>query len=176
MTLTKLDPQTVADGVKSGEFTLVDLREPDEYAREHIEAAVSMPLSSLDKAAAHLSTVKKVVFHCKSGMRTDANCARIETYVNDQGYILAGGLDAWKSSGLPTKTDASAPLEINRQVQITAGLLILAGALLGYFVNPAFIGISAFVGAGLLFAGLSGWCGMANLLAVMPWNKAMKTA
>jgi hypothetical protein len=69
------------------------------------------------------------------------------------------------------RTDAKAPLEIMRQVQITAGLLVLAGVILSFTVNQAWIGLSAFVGAGLTFAGVSGWCGMAKVLALMPWNR-----
>ena len=67
--------------------------------------------------------------------------------------------------------DRAQPLEIMRQVQIAAGMLVLAGVLLGVFVAPAFLGLSAFVGAGLLVAGVTGWCGMANLLRIMPWNR-----
>jgi hypothetical protein len=63
-----------------------------------------------------------------------------------------------------------------RQVQIVAGLLVLTGVVLGFVLNPAFFGISAFVGAGLTFAGISGWCGMAKLLALMPWNRRAAAA
>ena len=85
--------------------------------------------------------------------------------------ILGGGIDAWRQAGQPTVADRSQPLEIMRQVQITAGGLVLIGVLLGTFVAPGFFGLSAFVGAGLMFAGVTGWCGMANLLRVMPWNR-----
>jgi rhodanese-related sulfurtransferase len=67
--------------------------------------------------------------------------------------------------------DVRLPLPLMRQVQIAAGLLVLLGVVLAVTVAPAFIGLSAFVGAGLTFAGLSGWCGMAQLLALMPWNR-----
>ncbi|WP_420561918.1 YgaP family membrane protein [Tepidicaulis sp.] len=62
-------------------------------------------------------------------------------------------------------------MEVNRQVQITAGALVLSGIVLGAAVSPAFYLLSAFVGAGLMMAGITGWCGMARLLAVMPWNR-----
>jgi hypothetical protein len=85
--------------------------------------------------------------------------------------VLDGGLDSWKKAGLATKADRKAPLEIMRQVQITAGSIVVAGAVLAATVSPAFIWLSAFIGAGLVFAGSTGWCGMAKLLAVMPWNR-----
>lgn len=72
--------------------------------------------------------------------------------------------------------DTKQPLELMRQVQMAAGGLILTGAALGTFVHPSFYGLCAFVGAGLFLAGATGFCGMARLLAVMPWNRAMKKA
>ena len=82
-----------------------------------------------------------------------------------------GGLDAWKKAGLPVSFDRSKPIDIMRQVQIAAGSLVLIGVMLGFLVNPGFYALSGFVGAGLLFAGVSGFCGMARLLGVMPWNR-----
>jgi len=85
--------------------------------------------------------------------------------------ILEGGIDAWRASGEATKLNEKAPLELNRQVQITAGILILIGALGSVFVHPNLVWLAAFVGAGLTFAGLSGTCGMAHMLMLMPWNR-----
>ena len=170
-TLTKLTPKDTADRVKAGKAVLVDIREPDEYAREHIPGAISLPVSALDRADLTLEAGQQAIFHCKSGMRTDSNCAALAGHVEGDAFMLEGGLDAGRATGLPTAKDAKAPLEINRQVQITAGGLILLGALLGTFIAPAWFGLSAFVGAGLMFAGISGWCGMASLLQAMPWNR-----
>ncbi|MFI5002997.1 MAG: YgaP-like transmembrane domain, partial [Reyranellales bacterium] len=119
---------------------------------------------------------KAVIFHCRSGARTTANASRLAGTVGCEAYILEGGLDAWKKAGLPVATDASQPIEIMRQVQIAAGSLVLLGVVLGVWVAPAFLGLSAFVGAGLTFAGVSGWCGMAKLLALMPWNRRAAAA
>jgi rhodanese-related sulfurtransferase len=133
-TLTKIDPKSVADGLKAGRFHLIDIREADEFAREHIGGAVSIPLSSVEQADVKLEAGRTVVFHCKSGMRTEANCAKLAARVDGDALILEGGLDAWKKAGLPVKDNAKAPLPMNRQVQITAGTLVLAGALIGAFV------------------------------------------
>jgi rhodanese-related sulfurtransferase len=171
-TLTALEPKTVAERLKSHTLTLVDIREADEFAREHIDGAVSLPLSRLENAHVKLEPGKDVVFQCRSGMRTNANCARLAAFADGPAFVLEGGLDAWKKAGLAVRADAAAPMEINRQVQITAGLLILTGVVLAQTVHPAFIGLSAFFGAGLTFAGVSGWCGMAKLMAMMPWNRS----
>jgi len=170
-TLTKIDPQTVADGLKSGKFHLIDIREADEFAREHIGGAVSIPLSQVEQADVKIEAGRMAVFHCKSGMRTEANCARLASRINGDALLLDGGLDAWKKAGLPVRDNAKAPLPMNRQVQITAGTLVLAGTLIGTFIHPAGYALSGFIGAGLIFAGASGWCGMANVLAAMPWNR-----
>jgi rhodanese-related sulfurtransferase len=104
-------------------------------------------------------------------MRTTANATRLAAASDCTAYLLEGGLDAWRAAGLPLAENRKAPLEIMRQVQITAGALVLLGVVLGVLFQPAFFGLSAFVGAGLMFAGTTGWCGMAKLLAAMPWNR-----
>lgn len=169
--LTKIDPQTLADGLRSGKFHLIDIREADEFAREHIGGAVSIPLSQVEQADVKIEAGRTAVFHCKSGMRTEANCARLASRIDGDALLLDGGLDAWKKAGLPVSDNAKAPLPMNRQVQITAGTLVLAGALIGTFIHPAGYALSGLIGAGLIFAGASGWCGMANVLAAMPWNR-----
>lgn len=171
-TLTKLDPATVAEGLKAGRLTLVDIRDGDEHAREHIRGAVSLPLSGVEEAHLKIEPGQAVVFHCRSGMRTEANCERLAARVEGEAFVLEGGLDAWKQAGLPVAENRKAPLPMNRQVQIAAGILILTGVATGYLLHPACFVLSGFVGAGLTFAGLSGWCGMANVLAAMPWNRA----
>ena len=87
-------------------------------------------------------------------------------------YIVEGGLDAWKKAGLPVVTDRRQPLELQRQVQIGAGSLAFGGTLLGLLVSPWFLVVPLFVGGGLILAGVTGFCGMARLLARAPWNRA----
>ncbi len=168
MTLPTLSPADARAAIDAG-ARLVDIRGADEHAREHIPGALNLPL---DRIGDLPRDGRRVVFHCRSGMRTCANAALLaEAAGGAQAHILDGGIDAWRNAGQPTITDRSQPLEIMRQVQITAGALILTGVLLGLFVAPGFFGLSAFVGAGLMFAGVTGWCGMANLLSLMPWNR-----
>jgi rhodanese-related sulfurtransferase len=170
-TLTPIDAATLRNRLKSGDVTLIDIREPDEFASEHIAAAQSVPLSAMEKGRFAVAPQATVVFHCKSGMRTNSNCARLAEHLEGEAFMLSGGLDAWKAAGLPVTTDAKAPVELNRQVQIAIGVLMLTGVALTLTVNPAFIAVPAFLGAGLLFAGASGWCGMAHLIALAPWNR-----
>jgi rhodanese-related sulfurtransferase len=152
---------------------LVDIRERDEYARERIGGARHHAVSLLDREHPARPGDEVLIFHCKSGNRTTQNAPRIS---NDmpagiEAYILDGGIDAWKKAGLPVAFDRSAPIPIMRQVQIVAGSLVVLGAILGATVAPAFYLLSAFVGAGLVFAGVTGFCGMERVLAQMPWNR-----
>src|SRR5690606_32115604 len=89
-----------------------------------------------------------------------------------EAFIVAGGLDAWRKAGLPVVADPRQPLELQRQVQIGAGSLALAGTVLGLLVSPWFFVVPAFVGAGLITAGVTGFCGTARLLMRAPWNRA----
>lgn len=161
--------QLIAEGA-----VLVDVREPDERAREHIPGTKHAPLSSLQSVNA--TGAMAVIFHCRSGARTGAHAARLGEAVGCEAYLLGGGLDAWKRAGLPVATDRKQPIEIMRQVQIVAGSLVVLGVVLGLWIALPFFAVSAFVGAGLVFAGSTGWCGMAKLLALMPWNRAARKA
>ncbi|HRO34002.1 MAG TPA: rhodanese family protein [Brevundimonas sp.] len=175
--LIPLSPADVADRLKRGDAVLVDIREPDEAARERIAQATSAPLSAFEAAHLELQPGREVVFMCRTGNRTGVNCDRLASRVLGDAYVLEGGLEAWKAAGLPTVVNRKAPLELMRQVQMAAGALVLLGVALGLWVHPAFWALAAFVGAGLFVAGATGFCGMARLLAVMPWNRpAARTA
>ncbi len=169
MSLKPISPQAARDLVNQGAI-LVDIRAADEHAREHIAAARHVPMDHL-KSAAPLDATAGVIFHCRSGNRTRVNAQALSACAACEAYVLDGGLDAWKKAGLPVVTDAFQPMELQRQVQITAGSLILLGAVLGATVSPWFHALSAAIGAGLVFAGVSGFCGMARLLMRMPWNR-----
>ena len=173
MTLPSIDAAQAKRLIDEGAI-LVDIREADERAREHVQGSHHNALSRL--SAIDSAKSKAVVFHCRSGARTAANAGRLAQAAGCDVYLLQGGIEAWKKAGLPVTTDTRQPIEIMRQVQITAGGLVFLGVILGVWVAPAFLGLSAFVGAGLMFAGISGWCGMAKLLALMPWNRATRAA
>lgn len=171
MTLKPLSAAELKRRLDADEAILIDVRETDEHAREHILGARLAPLSAIDTHDFDRDHDKAAVFHCRSGMRTQANAARLLARGFRDAYYLDGGIEAWKAAGFATHANRMAPLEIMRQVQIAAGALIVTGVLLGALVTPLFYALSAFVGAGLTFAGVTGWCGMAMLLKTMPWNR-----
>jgi rhodanese-related sulfurtransferase len=169
--LKTISPERAADLVRSG-AVLIDIREADEHARERIPGAHHHALSRIDHDNPVRAGDDVVIFHCRSGARTKGSAERLAAAApRCESYILEGGLDAWKKAGLPVALDRSQPIDIMRQVQIVAGSLVLTGVVLGALVAPVFYALSGFVGAGLLFAGASGFCGMARLLGLMPWNR-----
>ena len=161
MTLRTVSPEKARNMLNEGAI-LVDIRDPDEHAREHIAAARSLPLSTLEQADLELHRGKPVIFHCRSGQRTQMNATKLQACAGED-----------RKAGLPVVTDRRQPIEMQRQVQIVAGALGLGGVLLGAFVSPAFFAVPGFIGAGLLFAGLTGTCGMAKLLKLAPWNRGI---
>lgn len=173
MSLPKINPTEAKRLLDQGAI-LVDIREADEHAREKLSGARHLPLSKLDEAEFALHDGKPVIFHCRSGARTQANALRLAGKVGDacEAFIIDGGLEAWKKAGLPVVTDRRQPIEVQRQVQIGTGSLAFLGTILGVLVSPWFFIVPAFVGAGLVMAGVTGFCGMANLLMRAPWNRA----
>lgn len=156
------------DWLKDGRAVLVDVRDRDEHLREHIVNSQNIPLTKIGEVAAFPAD-KSVVFYCRSGNRTRVQ-AEVLSSIAPQGYILEGGLDEWKRAGFRVFRNTKQPIEIMRQVQITAGFLAFLGAALALTVSPHFLYLSAFVGAGLMMAGLTGVCTMARILRLLPWN------
>jgi rhodanese-related sulfurtransferase len=170
--VTEVAPAMLREWLDAGDTVLVDVREFFERAAEHIPGSAHAPLSSFDPAAVRAAhPTKEVVFHCVSGKRS-AEAAEKYRSGGEAFFHLAGGIEAWKAAGLPVTRPATAPrLPIMRQVQITAGGAVALGVGLGVTLSPWFLALSAFVGLGLVFAGITGWCGLARVLAAMPWNR-----
>ncbi|MFY8140418.1 MAG: rhodanese-like domain-containing protein, partial [Caulobacter sp.] len=108
--LTPLAPAEVASRLKTRAAVLVDIREPDEFARSHVPGALSRPLSSFESAHLRIEPGADVIFTCRTGMRTGANCDRLAAAVDGDAFVLEGGLDNWGKMGLPVETNRSAPL------------------------------------------------------------------
>jgi rhodanese-related sulfurtransferase len=166
MTLPTLTPAEARAKLAQG-ARLIDIRGRDEFARARAPGAENRPLDELGP----LGGDTPVVFVCRSGMRTSANAPKLAGCCEGEAYLVEGGLDAWRAAGLPVEEDRGQPLELMRQVQIAAGALVLGGVVLGFAAAPAFFALAGVVGAGLVVAGATGWCGMAQLLAAMPWNR-----
>jgi rhodanese-related sulfurtransferase len=171
---TTLSPLEAKRRLDSDSAVLIDIRGTDEYAREHILGARLVPLDALDTHDFDRERVggKAAIFHCQTGRRTEANAARLIAAGFKETYVIEGGINAWRAAGLPSHVDRSRPIELQRQVQIAAGSLVVTGVVLAALVSPWFALLSAFVGGGLVFAGATGTCGMARLLMRMPWNRA----
>lgn len=168
MSLPTISPQKAKELIAQG-AVLVDVREADEHARERIPGARHHALSQLNGTL--LESAGAVIFHCRSGNRTATHAGKLAAAAACDAYVLEGGIEAWKKAGLPVAQDKRQPIEIQRQVQITAGFLVALGIVLGTLVHPGFYALSGFVGAGLVFAGISGTCAMARLLQLAPWNR-----
>jgi len=148
---------------------LVDIREPEEFAGKAIEGARLEPLSVLALLPPDPDRERPAVFYCNSGRRTLDNVTALEGRGFATTYHIEGGLEEWEKAGLPV-IQRAAPMPIPRQIQMAAGSLVLIFSLLSFSV-PAFTWLTLFVGAGLIFAGYTGICLMAKLLARLPWNK-----
>lgn len=158
-----------ADVASQDGLVLVDVRSPIEFETEHIAGAVNVPLETLDSRCDEVPRKGQLVVICRSGKRAERGAYTLM----GQGFqpkVLEGGMIAWRKAGLPTK-EGKKRLPIERQIQLIVGSGVLTGVLLGVFVNPWFLVIPGFFGAGLTFAGLSGTCALGILLGKAPWNK-----
>ncbi len=144
---------------------------PDEYAAKHIEGVKSLPLDQLESRVGELKGKETIYVHCRSGNRSKRAIETLERLgVQAELVNVEGGIMAWEAAGLKTAATSST-LPITQQVFITAGSLILIGVGLTLWRGMMFLVLPAFIGGGLLFAGITGWCGMGILLSKMPWNQ-----
>ncbi len=159
---------------ESRQLDLIDVRTPVEYREVHVEFARNVPLDQLDPQAVMQarggSASEPLYVICRSGGRGQKACEKFQQAGFANVVNVEGGTQACETGGLPLVRGKKA-ISLERQVRIAAGSLVLLGATLGWFVHPGFFGLSAFVGAGLVFAGITDTCGMGMLLARMPWNR-----
>ena len=175
MTVQTISPQELQRQREAGRVVdLLDVRTPVEYAEIHVEGARSLPLDRLDPQAIASERQHRngdpLYVICRSGARAAQAYEKLEAAGVQNIFSIEGGTLAWEKAGLPVVRGQKV-VSLERQVRIAAGLLVLLGIVLGWLVHPAFLGLAAFVGAGLLFAGLTDTCGMGLLLARMPWNQ-----
>lgn len=169
-----LEKFSLSELSKKEAVLIIDVREPDEYVHEHIEYSLNVPLSKIAEIDLSRYQDKVAVFHCGSGSRTQINRHMLAGTPFKKKYCLSGGLYEWKAAHLPTISQVSAPINVMRQVQLIASMIIFIGLALGAWLSPYFLLITAFAGAGLLLSGLTGFCGMAEVLKFLPWNKPKK--
>jgi len=166
----ELSPREAWKLLEDGKARLIDIRESDEIEAVRVERAEAAPLSLAGcMKLSPLEPGTVAVFPCHSGRRVRENEAAIRPLISGgQAYALAGGMDAWLKEGLPVRRGRR--ISIERQVRIGAGALVAAGTLLS-LAWPPFLVLPLFVGCGLVFAGATGFCGMAQALKAMPWNR-----
>lgn len=180
MSVSIISPHQLAELCKGGKkIDLIDVRTPVEFREVHVEIARNVPLDALDPSAVmqsrNGSKDEPLYLVCRSGSRGRQACEKFLAAGFTNVINVEGGTLACVEGGLPV-VRGKKMISLERQVRIAAGLLVLIGSLLGWFVHPAFIGLSAFIGVGLVFAGVTDTCGMGMMLARMPWNQVKETA
>ena len=172
MTVQQIDVNTAKQWLDQHQAVLIDVREPAEHAAQKIKGAKLYPGGYI--GGSEVAQVdKKILIHCQKGRRGRQVCQKLisENEALDI-YHVDGGIEAWQQAGLPVENSGKKLLPLDRQMQITIGLSVFIFSLLGYFVSPVYALGAAFFGAGLVNAGLTGWCGLAKIIAKMPWNQA----
>lgn len=169
-----IDVKQLCDQQQNGGIELIDVRTPVEFREVHAEGAKNVPLDSLNAqqiaTARNGESCKPLYVICKSGARGAKATQKLMDAGVEDVVNVEGGTMAWEQAGLPVKRGKKS-ISLERQVRIAAGSLALLGAILAATVHPYFIGLSGFVGAGLLFAGITDTCAMGMMLAKMPWNQ-----
>jgi rhodanese-related sulfurtransferase len=165
-----VNAETLKQLIDQNLVQLIDVREPSEFAGEHIAGATLLPLSSFDANKVSRQTSPQVILYCQSSNRSGQAAKKLLEAGFDKVVHLEGGINAWKQAGYPTKVNKNAPISIMRQVQIVAGSLVLTGTILGS-IYPKWLFLSGFVGAGLVFSGTTNTCMMAKLLGKLPYNQ-----
>jgi len=175
MDIAAISAESLAAKWKAGEpLELVDVRTAPEFRELHVQFAWNVPLDRLDPQILPQATDgpagQKLYIVCRSGARGQEACRRLVRGGLTSVINVEGGTLACEQAGLPMVHGRRA-ISLERQVRIAAGSLVLMGVALGLFVHPALFGLSAFIGGGLIFAGITDTCGMAMLLARLPWNR-----
>jgi rhodanese-related sulfurtransferase len=153
---------------------VIDVRENIEHAAEALKPSRNMPLSNLEKTFDKIDRAKPVYLLCRTGNRASQAAQKLSQQGFETVHVVEGGLEACKSQGLCIEKRAAAVWAMDRQVRFTAGSMILAGIILGAWVHPGFFALAVFVSAGLVYSAVTDTCGMAMLLAKMPWNRIKK--
>lgn len=157
--------------INGGACQIVDVREYSEFETEKIQQAKLVSPSNFERQIEEIDRSQPVYLMCRSGNRAKQAAEKLIKRGFGDVHVIEGGMLAWESANLPTVKGASKVWSLERQVRFAAGSLVVLGTILSLLIHPYFIALSAFVGAGLVFAAVTDTCGMAMMLAKMPWNK-----
>lgn len=151
---------------------IIDVRSPAEFAAEHIAGSINLPLDEIDRRALpHRTEDAQLVIVCRTGKRATKAMEALAAREVRSMKCLAGGIEAWRAAGFPTRRTGRGVISVERQVRIAAGMLVVIGAALSLIAPIAGAALAGGVGAGLVFAGVTDSCAMGLMLARMPWNK-----
>lgn len=175
MSVATITPRELEERRRQGRpVELIDVRTPVEYREVHAEPARLVPLDALDPRAVmdarNGARDEPLYTICRSGSRGRQACEKFLAAGFTNVVNVEGGTQAWEQAGLPVVRGKKS-ISLERQVRIAAGSLVALGTALGAFVHPGFLVLPGFVGAGLIFSGVTDTCGMGLLLARMPWNR-----
>jgi|CXWL01.1.fsa_nt_gi rhodanese-related sulfurtransferase len=149
---------------------IIDVRSHDEFASGHIPTAVNIPLEEVESRIRDVRPMTPVVLACNSGSRAEM-CAEKLAASKDEILVLEGGTEAWINEGVEVIRTTSSTWAIERQVRFAAGIIVLIGTVLAAAGATSWLFLAMFVGAGLTFSGLTNFCGMAKVIAALPWNR-----
>ena len=163
--------QSIDKRKQNSGIPLIDVRTPAEYGSIHADGSINHPMESFDMERVPFAKEEEIHVICQSGGRSMKVCQKLEGGGFTNVVNVEGGTSAWQSAGLPV-VEGKKMMSLERQVRIAAGSLVVIGTIVGQFVHPGGFGLSAFVGAGLVFAGVTDTCGMGMMIAKMPWNRS----
>lgn len=177
MSSTTANPSTItpheANALRGGDPSLIllDVRTPSEFSSRRAVGTRNIPLDTLDAFTGSLPKQAPILVFCEKGGRAAIAATKLVGEGFENVRVVEGGTEAWAAASLPLEGSGRKVISIERQVRIGAGSLVLLGVLGGFFVNHGFFFLSGFIGAGLVFAGVTDWCGMGLLLGKAPWNR-----
>jgi rhodanese-related sulfurtransferase len=167
-----ISPQELSVALAAGGCQLIDVREPVEHAEAHVNGAKLISLGQIEARCSEIDRQRPVIVMCQAGRRGQRAADKLRKLGFNDVRNLEGGMLAWKAAGMACVEGSRKVIPLMRQVQIVVGVCVFVGSLLAVLVDPKWVCLPMFFGAGLIFAGTTGFCGLALLLAKLPWNRA----
>ncbi|WP_395398709.1 rhodanese-like domain-containing protein [Arthrobacter sp. UC242_113] len=174
--ITALAPETLHSWVtERQDLVVIDVRSAAEFESMHIRGSYNVPLPLLSEHTDELATRlgSRVVLVCQSGARAEQARQRLAGSGIDTAYVLTGGVPGYAASGGDV-VEGKARWDLERQVRLAAGSLVVLGLAGGKFVSPRIRTLAGVIGAGLTFSAATNTCAMGRAISAMPWNRAAR--
>lgn len=169
--MSQIDIKNFIEKMNHEKPCVIDVRTKGEFEHQSIGSAICLPLDEIDKRLGEIPGDKPVYMICRSGKRSQVAVEKLQARGFDNVINVQGGMQAYAKMGGGDLQSIRSALPVMRQVQMVAGFMVLLGVVLSWFVAREFIFLSGFVGIGLMFAGITGYCPLGEALLVMPWNR-----